>query len=97
MPREVFQHTPKARDSSSASVEKIALTARKVLAADCAGKFPREDNMRHTIIAVLAAFLLTALAGTAVAGPFEDAVSAYDRGDYATAVRGSMALFLPGG
>ncbi len=50
--------------------------------------------MRHAIIAVL---LLAALAGTAVAGPFEDAVSAYDRGDYATAVRGSMALFLPGG
>ncbi len=40
--------------------------------------------MRHAIIAVL---LLTALAGTAVAGPFEDAVSAYERGDYATALR----------
>ncbi len=53
--------------------------------------------MRHAIIAVLAAFLLTTPAGTAVSGPFEDAVSAYDRGDYATAVRGSMALFLPGG
>ncbi len=40
--------------------------------------------MRHAIIAVL---LLAALAGTAVAGPFEDAVSARERGDYATALR----------
>jgi len=40
--------------------------------------------MRHAIIAVL---LLSAFAGTAVAGPFEDAVSAYERGDYATALR----------
>ena len=40
--------------------------------------------MRHAIIAVL---LLAALAGTAVAGPFEDAVSAYKRGDYMTALR----------
>ncbi len=40
--------------------------------------------MRPAIIAVL---LLAALAGTAVAGPFEDAVSAYERGDYATALR----------
>ncbi len=35
--------------------------------------------MRHAIIAVL---LLAALAGTAVAGPYEDAISAYERGDY---------------
>ncbi len=40
--------------------------------------------MRHAIIAVL---LLAALAGTAVAGPFEDAISAVERGDYATALR----------
>ncbi len=40
--------------------------------------------MRHAIIAVL---LLAALAGTAVAGPFEDGESAYQRGDYATALR----------
>ncbi len=40
--------------------------------------------MRHTIIAV---FLLAALAGTAAAGQFEDAVSAHERGDYATALR----------
>ncbi len=40
--------------------------------------------MRHAIIAVL---LLAALSGTAVAGPFEDAVSAHERGDYATALR----------
>ncbi len=40
--------------------------------------------MRHAIIAML---LLAALAGTAVAGPYEDAVSAYKHGDYAEAVR----------
>ena len=40
--------------------------------------------MRHAIIAVL---LLAGLAGTAVAGPLEDAVSAYDRGDHTTALR----------
>ncbi len=40
--------------------------------------------MRHAIIAVL---LLAALAGTAVAEPYEDAVSAFERGDYATALR----------
>ena len=40
--------------------------------------------MRHAIIAML---LFAALAGTAVAGPFEDAVSAVERGDYATALR----------
>ncbi len=40
--------------------------------------------MRHAIIAVL---LLAALAGTAVAGPYEDAISAYERGDYNEAAR----------
>ncbi len=40
--------------------------------------------MRHAIIAVL---LLAALAGPAVAGPFEDALAARERGDYATALR----------
>ena len=40
--------------------------------------------MRHAIIAVL---LLAALAGTAIAGQFEDGESAYQRGDYATALR----------
>ncbi len=40
--------------------------------------------MRRAIIAVL---LLAALAGTAAAGPYEDAVSAYERGDYATTLR----------
>src|ERR1700693_5619826 len=32
-------------------------------------------------------FVLATLAGTVVAGPFEDAISAYDRGDNATALR----------
>ena len=40
--------------------------------------------MRHAIFAVI---LLAALAGTAVAGPLEDAFSAHKRGDYATALR----------
>jgi hypothetical protein len=31
--------------------------------------------------------MMTALAETAVAGPFEDGVAAYQRGDYATALR----------
>src|SRR5260221_14680774 len=36
----------------------------------------------------LAAFLMTVtLAGIALAGPFDDAVAAYGRGDYATAAR----------
>ncbi len=39
--------------------------------------------MRHAIIAVL---LLSALAGTAVAGQFEDAIAAFQRRDYAEAV-----------
>ncbi len=45
---------------------------------------PRDDAMRHAIIAAL---MLAAFAGTAVAGPYEDAVSAVERGDYATALR----------
>ncbi len=52
--------------------------------------------MRHAIIAVLAALLLAALAGTAVAGPFEDGESAYERGDYATAVREFRVLAAQG-
>ncbi len=43
--------------------------------------------MRHAIIAVLAALPLAALAGTAVAGPYEDAISAYERGDHNEAAR----------
>ncbi len=49
--------------------------------------------MRHAILAVL---LLAALAGTAVAGPFEDAVSAYERGDYVTALREFRVLAAQG-
>ncbi len=49
--------------------------------------------MRHAIIAVL---LLVALAGTAAAGPFEDAVSAHQRGDYATALREFRVLAAQG-
>ncbi len=43
--------------------------------------------MRHAIITVLAALLLAALAGTTVAGPYEDGVSAYERGDHNEAAR----------
>ncbi len=49
--------------------------------------------MRHAIIAVL---LLAAHAGTAVAGPDEDAVSAHKRGDYATALREFRELAAQG-
>ncbi len=49
--------------------------------------------MRHAIIAVL---LLAALGGTAVAGPYEDAISAYERGDYATALREFRVLAAQG-
>ncbi len=49
--------------------------------------------MRHAIIAVL---LLAALAGTAAAGPYEDAISAYERGDYATALREFRVLAAQG-
>ena len=49
--------------------------------------------MRHAIIAVL---LLAGLAGTAVAEPYEDAVSAYKRGDYATALREFRELAAQG-
>lgn len=41
--------------------------------------------------AFFAAALLLSLSGTAIAGPFEDAVAAEERGDHATAVR----LFRP--
>ncbi len=49
--------------------------------------------MRHAIIAVL---LLAALAGTAIAGQFEDAISAHERGDYATALREFRVLAAQG-
>jgi hypothetical protein len=37
--------------------------------------------------ALAASVMLVARAGTAIAGPYEDGVAAYDRGDYATALR----------
>jgi uncharacterized protein len=41
-----------------------------------------------TLRATMAAwFMVAAIAGTAVAGPFEDAIAARDRGDYVTALR----------
>ena len=44
--------------------------------------------MRHPILIALAALLLAlGLSGTANAGPFDDAVAAYERGDHATAFR----------
>ncbi len=46
--------------------------------------------MRHAIIAVL---LLAALAGTAVAGPFEDGKSAYKRFDFAEAAKWYRLVF----
>ena len=51
--------------------------------------------MRHNaklLCATLTAFImLVMMAGAAVAGPLEDGIAAYDRGDYATALR----LFRP--
>ena len=43
------------------------------------------------VAALAASLMLVVFAETAAAGPFEDAVSAYGRGDYATAAR----LFRP--
>ena len=44
--------------------------------------------MRHPILTALAALLLAlGLSGAANAGPFDDAVAAYERGDHATAFR----------
>jgi len=45
-------------------------------------------NLSCTLLATLAAsIMLAAMAGAAVAGPYEDGVAAYVRGDYATALR----------
>ena len=49
-------------------------------------------NLSHTLRATLLTWLmLVSIAGAAVAGPFEDALAAYDSQDYATADR----LFRP--
>src|SRR5665811_1932057 len=45
-------------------------------------------TIKHALAAIL---LMLSLAAPVVAGPFEDAVAAYGRGDYATALR----LFQP--
>ena len=48
----------------------------------------RNAAMRHPILATLAALLLAlGLSGAANAGPFDDALAAANRGDYATAFR----------
>ena len=48
----------------------------------------RQKALIRTLQAAFAAWLIAAvLAGIAVAGPFEDADSAYKRADYATAMR----------
>jgi uncharacterized protein len=43
--------------------------------------------MRHCAKLLRASFMLVAIGGAATAGPLEDAVAAYQRGDYATALR----------
>ena len=44
--------------------------------------------MRHPILTTLATLLLAlGLSGAANAGPFEDALAAHGRGDYATSLR----------
>ena len=47
--------------------------------------------MRTLILALAVSLVLAAPAGTAIAGPFEDAEAAYERGDHTTAAR----LFRP--
>lgn len=42
------------------------------------------EQLRATLTALV---MLVAIAGAAVAGPLEDGVAAYDRKDYATALR----------
>jgi uncharacterized protein len=43
--------------------------------------------MRNILGTLLVGLLLTVGGGVAFAGPFEDSVAAYQRGDYATALR----------
>jgi len=53
----------------------------------------RNIPLRHPILTTLAALLLAlGLSGTANAGPYEDALAAYGRGDYATSLRFMRAL-----
>ena len=47
-------------------------------------------------VVVTASLLLAAVAGAAVAGPFEDATEAYDRDDYSTALRIFRSLAAEG-
>ena len=48
---------------------------------------PFRSTMRLCATLVRASLMLLAIGGAATAGPFEDAVAAYYRGDYATALR----------
>jgi uncharacterized protein len=48
---------------------------------------PFKPTMRHCAKLVRASLMLMAIGGAATAGPLEDAVAAYKRGDYATALR----------
>jgi hypothetical protein len=48
---------------------------------------PFRPMTRRCAILVRASFMLVAIGGAAAAGPLEDAVAAYQRGDYATALR----------
>ena len=47
----------------------------------------RWEILSQTFPVLIARPMGAALAGTAIAGPFEDGVVAYNRGDYATALR----------
>ena len=48
---------------------------------------PFGQMIRHCAKLLRASLMLVAIGGAASAGPFEDAVAAYQRGDYATALR----------
>ena len=54
--------------------------------------------MRKAVFAFLAAFVAAVVAiSPAGAGPFEEGVAAYERGDYATALRLIQPLAIQGG
>jgi TPR repeat protein len=68
---------------------KITKAGRQALAGPASNDWRKMTAQSKTAIrAALVAFIMVAvIAGTAFAGPFENGVAAYNRGDYATAMR----------
>jgi hypothetical protein len=52
-------------------------------------------SLRPLRAALVAGLMVAVLVGTAIAGPVEDAIAAYRRGDYATALRLLRPLATP--